>query len=87
MPFSRIEPDLYQPVFTDGWAPAITDPDLMGFVILDSETSEVEEDRKSRTNYGPFYSKNEVDYKAHHNHTCDEINKPPQKGILFDIYN
>lgn len=39
---SRILPASYQPVFTDGWAPTITEPELMGFTSS-SEHSEEEE--------------------------------------------
>lgn len=40
---SRVLPISFQPVFTDGWAPTITEPELMGFTSS-SENSEVEDE-------------------------------------------
>ncbi|RWS20865.1 hypothetical protein B4U80_08700, partial [Leptotrombidium deliense] len=40
---SRVHPGSFQPVFTDGWAPTITDPELMGFTSS-SDQSEHEDD-------------------------------------------
>lgn len=40
---SRVLPISFQPVFTDGWAPTITEPELMGFTSS-SENSEIEDE-------------------------------------------
>ena len=77
---SKMQPSLFQPVFTDGWAPAISDPDLMGFISCKSEISESKEDRKSQSYFQPFSVRNHIDYNLSSFSHLNEASKIPQEG-------
>ncbi|XP_053210452.1 epidermal growth factor receptor kinase substrate 8-like isoform X2 [Panonychus citri] len=86
-PSSRLG-QVYQPVFSDGWAPTITEKDLMGF-LSSSETSEHEDDglplsretpvRRDRSDYGrhhpPHFVDSDIDDHLEHHMVA-----PPHKG-------
>lgn len=83
---------VYQPVFSDGWAPAITEKDLMGF-HSSSETSEHEDDCLPLSRETPI-RRDRSDYVHHHHpphfvdsdfddHLEHHMVPPPHKGISF----
>lgn len=82
---------IFQPVFADGWAPTITEKDLMGFVSS-SETSEQEDDTVPLKVHGDAAIKR-GEYSRHPSHFTDSDGddhldhriSSPHKGIL-DFY-
>lgn len=92
-PSSRLG-QVYQPVFSDGWAPTITEKDLMGF-LSSSETSEHEDDglplsretpvRRDRSDYGrhhpPHFVDSDIDDHLEHHMVA-----PPHKGMQISSW-